>query len=80
MDNYTPSISQREVDIFFGCISPLIKQIAAAASSGSYLKISDLTITFSNGQAFKVGVDQIVYNAIDDPKFMVSIPYEVKNE
>lgn len=80
MDNYTSSISQREVDIFFGCVSSLLKRVAAAASAGSFLNIESITIGFSTGQSFKVGVDRIVYNHLDDPKFMISIPYEVKNE
>lgn len=73
-------LSQREVDIFFGSVSPLLKKIAAAAHAGSFLTVKSITIQFNTDQSFKVGVDQIVYNPIDDPKFMISIPYEVKNE
>lgn len=74
------NLSQREVDIFFGCVSPLIKKIAAAASAGSYINVESVAVEFDTGQVFKVGIDRIIYNHLDDPNFMISIPCEVKNE
>jgi len=71
-------LSQREVDIFFGLVSDQIRTIAKLASRTSCLKVTGLSVEFDEGQVFKVGIDQIVYNAIDDPKFMISIPYEVE--
>lgn len=80
-------IGQQEVDIFFGCISGFIKSIAGMAQqAGLRLDYLQLMLGRSNGrsgelcQPFRVAVDRIVYNRIDDPKFMVSLPFEVENE
>ncbi len=78
MDNYTSSISQREVDIFFGCISDHLKYISSKAKFAGF-NLDSFIISLS-GHSFKVGVLEVSPDYKSDKYFAISLPCEVNYE